>query len=100
MRTLRSFGAVGVLALLIPIGALANCSVPATIKELQQCWQDNWNNKKLDSVMQLYADNATLQRSDGTLLKRTAIEAYWKGLINNVQFSVSVVTPTEKSDWG
>ena|ERR1700686_4199890 len=100
MRTLRSFGAVGVLALLISIGARANCTAPATIKELQQCWQDNWNNKKLDSVMQLYADNATLIRGDGTLINRPAIETYWKGLINNVQFSISVVAPTEKGDLG
>jgi hypothetical protein len=57
---MRTFGVFAALVLLIPIGAFADCAAPPTIKELQQCWQDNWNAKKLDSVMQLYAADATL----------------------------------------
>jgi ketosteroid isomerase-like protein len=100
MLTLRAFWASAALVLLIPIAALADCSAPSTIKDLQECWQNDWNEKKLDVVMKLYADNANLVRGDRTVINRAEIEAYWKGLISTTQFAISVVTPTEKGVWG
>ncbi len=101
MQILRNLFVITFIVL-ISLVAFADCNAPQSLKELQDCWQTSWNSQNLTVLMKLYSDNAVLHRNDITAVGTSAIESYWKGLIkaNNVQFSISVVTPTQKAEVG
>jgi len=47
------------------------------IKELREAWVSNWNAKKLDDIMNLYASDATYTPPDGTPISgKDKIRAY------------------------
>jgi ketosteroid isomerase-like protein len=104
MRILRSLAMVSATVLLLALSALADCSAPKNVKELQDCWQQLWaSDNQFDSLMQLYADDATLLRSSGgRFVGRTEIKGYWEHARNttNVKFSFPALTPVEKGELG
>jgi ketosteroid isomerase-like protein len=90
MQRLKGLALVCASVLAVALTATAQCSSPKTTDELRQCWQDSWNKKQLDSVLQLYADDGTLLTADGRFHGRDAIKAYFVSKMDaaNVQFAL------------
>jgi ketosteroid isomerase-like protein len=101
MQMLRSLATLIATVVLLALGALGDCSSPKGVGELQDCWQQLWNNNEFDSLMQLYAENATLLRRSGQFVGRTDIQTYWERVRNPAYatFSTSIV-PVATVDLG
>lgn len=90
MKAVRMFLLTLVFSLTIT-AAWADCVSPKTVKEVRDCWVTNWNDKNLNRVVSLYAEDATFENSDGTFIGREQIRAALQKLMEsgNVQLTVS-----------
>ncbi len=78
-------------ALLLAANTCASAECGAKIKELRESWVKNWNEKKLDKVIDLYAADATMLPSDGQrIVGRDNIRTFLKSYMDsgNVEESV------------
>lgn len=99
---LKAFVLVVAAILGMTFGVRADCNSPKTITELQNCWQQSWNSKQLDAVVQLYADNGTLVTADGRFQGRVNIKTYLKQKMDsgNIQFAFETLAHVEPNAVG
>lgn len=102
MARLRTWILVCTAVLGLVLGASADCNSPKTIADLRDCWQESWNQKQLDAVVQLYANDGTLLTGDGRFHGPNDIKAYLKTKIDSasIQFVFSSVEEVEPNKFG
>ncbi len=78
-------------ALVLAVSTCASAECGAKINELRDSWIKNWNEKKLDKVIELYAPDATMLPSDGQrIVGRESIRAFLKRYMDSGNIEESV----------
>jgi ketosteroid isomerase-like protein len=99
---LRTYALLFTAVLGLAFGARADCDGPKTVAELRDCWQQSWDSKQIDAVVQLYADDGVLITGDGRFQGHADIKTYLKTKMDsgNVQFAFDSLTHVEPNKFG